>query len=166
MVTSHSVSLGGLAASTVYHYRLKSRDAAGNLATSGDFTFTTQAAPPPPPPPSGPTFYVSPSGNSSGNGSVSSPWDLQTALNQPSAVVAGSTIYLRGGTYKGKFTSNLKGAAGSYITVMSNPGEWAIVDGYKTTTLGAAISATATTITVTDGANLPGAPSVVNIENE
>ena len=34
--------------STLYHYRVKSRDAAGNLATSGDFTFTTRAAPPPP----------------------------------------------------------------------------------------------------------------------
>ena len=41
MVTSHSASLSGLQASTLYHYRVKSRDAAGNLATSGDFTFTT-----------------------------------------------------------------------------------------------------------------------------
>ena len=45
MVTSHSASLSGLAANTLYHYRVKSRDAAGNLATSGDFTFTTAAAP-------------------------------------------------------------------------------------------------------------------------
>ncbi len=30
-----------LSASTLYHYRVKSRDAAGNLATSADFTFTT-----------------------------------------------------------------------------------------------------------------------------
>src|SRR5205823_1419828 len=30
-----------LAGATVYHYRVKSRDATGNLATSGDFTFTT-----------------------------------------------------------------------------------------------------------------------------
>ena len=46
-VTSHSQALSGLAANTLYHYRVKSRDAAGNLATSGDFTFTT--LPPPPP---------------------------------------------------------------------------------------------------------------------
>jgi phosphodiesterase/alkaline phosphatase D-like protein len=50
LVTSHSVSLSGLAASTLYHYRVKSRDAAGNLATSGDFTFTTSAAPDTTPP--------------------------------------------------------------------------------------------------------------------
>jgi phosphodiesterase/alkaline phosphatase D-like protein len=41
LVNSHSVALSGLSASTVYHYRVKSRDAVGNLATSGDFTFTT-----------------------------------------------------------------------------------------------------------------------------
>ena len=44
LVTSHAQSLSGLNANTLYHYRVKSRDASGNLATSGDFTFTTQAA--------------------------------------------------------------------------------------------------------------------------
>ena len=44
-VTSHSASLAGLTASTAYHYRVKSKDAAGNLATSADQTFTTAAAP-------------------------------------------------------------------------------------------------------------------------
>ena len=40
-VTSHSQAISGLSVNTVYHYRVKSRDAAGNLATSGDYTFTT-----------------------------------------------------------------------------------------------------------------------------
>ncbi|HEX9505091.1 MAG TPA: LamG-like jellyroll fold domain-containing protein, partial [Acidimicrobiia bacterium] len=40
-VTSHAVALSGLSATTQYHYRVKSRDAWGNLAVSGDFTFTT-----------------------------------------------------------------------------------------------------------------------------
>src|SRR5262249_20443314 len=54
LVTSHSVVLSGLASGTSYHYRVKSKDAAGNLATSADFGFTTvSVAPPPPPPPSG-----------------------------------------------------------------------------------------------------------------
>ncbi len=44
MVTSHSQALSGLTASTLYHYRVKSKDAAGNLATSGDYTFTTTSA--------------------------------------------------------------------------------------------------------------------------
>ena len=43
-VTAHSLALSGLVASTTYHFRVKSRDAAGNLATSGDNTFTTAAS--------------------------------------------------------------------------------------------------------------------------
>ncbi|MDZ7366939.1 MAG: fibronectin type III domain-containing protein [candidate division KSB1 bacterium] len=41
LVTSHTVTLSGLQPNTTYHYRVKSKDAAGNLSTSGDFTFTT-----------------------------------------------------------------------------------------------------------------------------
>jgi len=42
LVTSHAQALSGLAPNTWYHYRVKSRDAAGNLAVSGDFTFKTK----------------------------------------------------------------------------------------------------------------------------
>jgi hypothetical protein len=42
----HVQTLSGLTPNTVYHYRVKSRDAAGNLATSGDFSFTTLSLPP------------------------------------------------------------------------------------------------------------------------
>ena len=38
---SHAVALSGLTPTTQYHYRVKSRDGWGNLAVSGDFTFTT-----------------------------------------------------------------------------------------------------------------------------
>src|SRR5438034_4233875 len=41
LVTNHSVAFGGLASALVYHYRVRSKDAAGNLAVSGDLTFTT-----------------------------------------------------------------------------------------------------------------------------
>jgi hypothetical protein len=44
-VTSHSVLLSGLASSTLYHYRVKSADLCGNLATSADLTFMTGNAP-------------------------------------------------------------------------------------------------------------------------
>jgi hypothetical protein len=97
--------------------------------------------------PSGNNFYVAPNGSPSGTGSISSPWDLQTALNKPSSIVSGATIYLRGGTYSGKYVSSLTGTASTPITVKSFPGEWAIIDGYKTTTLSAAISSTSTTLT-------------------
>jgi hypothetical protein len=41
LVTGHTVTLNGLTPSTVYHYQVLSRDSSGNLAVSGDFTFTT-----------------------------------------------------------------------------------------------------------------------------
>jgi hypothetical protein len=43
MVTSHSAGIPGLQAKQQYHYRVKSKDGAGNLATSADGTFTTVA---------------------------------------------------------------------------------------------------------------------------
>lgn len=43
LVTAHDVALSGLAGGTLYHYRVMSRDAAGNRATSADATFTTAA---------------------------------------------------------------------------------------------------------------------------
>lgn len=72
-------------------------------------------------------FYVSPTGSSGNNGSLNSPWDLQTALNHPSAVKPGDTIWLRGGQYTGLFTSRLTGTAASYITVRQYAGERAIL---------------------------------------
>jgi hypothetical protein len=45
MVTAHSQTLSRLAPNTLYHYRVKSRDAAGNYAVSGDFIFGTPETP-------------------------------------------------------------------------------------------------------------------------
>jgi len=47
-VTSHSEAVSGLAADTTYHFRVKSRDAAGNLVMSGDQVFKTAATGAPP----------------------------------------------------------------------------------------------------------------------
>ena len=68
-------------------------------------------------------FYVAPNASSSGNGSLNSPWKLQTALDQPSSVHAGDTIWLRGGTYVGHFTSNLNGTSSNAIVVRQYAGE-------------------------------------------
>jgi hypothetical protein len=40
-VTTHAVNLSGLLADTEYHFRVRSTDAAGNTAVSGDFTLQT-----------------------------------------------------------------------------------------------------------------------------
>ncbi len=44
LITNHSMALSGLSAGTLYNFRVRSRDAAGNLAVSGNYTFTTAAA--------------------------------------------------------------------------------------------------------------------------
>jgi len=44
LVTSHSVTLSGLSASTTYHFKAKSKDASGNEAVSGDYTVLTSEA--------------------------------------------------------------------------------------------------------------------------
>jgi len=46
LVTSHSVTVSGLTVMMLYHYRVKSDDAAGNPAVSVDYTFTTTSATP------------------------------------------------------------------------------------------------------------------------
>lgn len=51
LVTDHNVNLSGLSASTDYHYRVKSKDASGNLAVSGDNVFSTLAPAPDTTPP-------------------------------------------------------------------------------------------------------------------
>jgi hypothetical protein len=44
MVLSHAQSIAGLLPGTLYHFRVRARDAAGNLALAGDRTFTTGAS--------------------------------------------------------------------------------------------------------------------------
>jgi hypothetical protein len=46
-VTTHAVALSNLAPNSGYHVRLRSRDAAGNQAITGDFTLTTSFSAPP-----------------------------------------------------------------------------------------------------------------------
>src|SRR5262245_15971236 len=74
-------------------------------------------------------FYVSEAGTPSGDGSLERPWDLATALAQPPAVKPGDTIWLRGGTYRGAFTSRLNGMPDAPIVVRQYPGEWTRLDG-------------------------------------
>jgi hypothetical protein len=80
----------------------------------------------------GTQFYVSPTGTTStgpGTGTISNPWDLTTALAQPSIVKPGDTLWLRAGTYRGIFNSDLNGTAAAPIVVRQYPGERATIDG-------------------------------------
>ena len=76
-------------------------------------------------------WYVAPGGNNDGvnGGTLGSPWNLQRALSHPSKVLPGDTICVRGGTYRGKFRSQLTGTAQAPIIVRAYPGERATIDG-------------------------------------
>lgn len=74
-------------------------------------------------------WFVSPSGKGSGTGSQSNPWDLHTALFSHPGVAAGDTIWLKGGTYRGTFTSTLTGTSGQPIYVRARAGERVVLDG-------------------------------------
>src|SRR2546422_1619717 len=90
LLTAHAVTLTGLLGTTTYHYRVKSRDAAGNLATSADFTLTTLIAVPDLTPPSVPTSL-------SASAVSSSQMNLSWTASTDNVGVAGYTIY-RGGS--------------------------------------------------------------------
>ncbi len=79
-------------------------------------------------------FYVSPSGSAGGSGSVSAPWNIETALSHPSALHPGDTIWLLGGQYftTTGFHSFFSGTQNAPITVRSYPGESAILVGNQT----------------------------------
>ncbi len=79
LVTVHSQTLTGLQPQTLYHYRVLSRDAAGNLATSLDNTFTT-AAPLPPPTSTPTTVRLSPAADTFININTSV-YNTSTTLN-------------------------------------------------------------------------------------
>lgn len=61
---------------------------------------------------SGATYYVSTVGNDSNNGTFAAPWKtIQKACN---TVVAGDTVCIKAGTYKGKITVPVCGTANAY----------------------------------------------------
>lgn len=88
-------------------------------------------------------FYVSPNGLSTAACTEIDPCDLQTGLNLPN--MSGNILYMRGGIYKGGYSSSLDGAI-----VRSYPYEWAAIDSYYHTTLTTSMTITQTTLSVGD----------------
>jgi hypothetical protein len=76
----------------------------------------------------GSEFFVSPSGDGTGDGSRSKPWDLATALEHPPAIKPGDTVWLLGGSYTGGFTCRLRGNKEAPIVVRQALGQRAIID--------------------------------------
>jgi hypothetical protein len=86
-------------------------------------------------PPSPPRIghFVSPEGSTRASGSAADPWDLATALRGAGGQVQpGDTVWLRQGTYRGRFEATLSGSPTAPILVRQYPGERATIDGSLT----------------------------------
>src|SRR5688500_2386060 len=77
----------------------------------------------------GTEFHVAPAGSAANTGAAASPWSLAHALSHPAAVRPGDTIWLHGGTYVGRFVSELTGTAAAPIVIRQAAGERATIDG-------------------------------------
>ena len=80
-------------------------------------------------------WHVSPNGSSSGTGSAAQPWSLDYAVTGAAGkIVAGDTVWLHGGTYRGKaYVTTVAGVAGLPVVFRQYPGERAIIDVAGTT---------------------------------
>ncbi|MDR3643036.1 MAG: fibronectin type III domain-containing protein [Candidatus Doudnabacteria bacterium] len=115
LVTSHSVTLSGLSAGTLYHYRVDSKNSQGTLANSPDNTFTTQSAPDT----TAPTVTItnpSVSGqNVSGTTTLSATASDPTVAGQVTSGLFSMTILLDGSVYatssSGSLSANLDTSA-------------------------------------------------------
>ncbi|MDT7604253.1 MAG: hypothetical protein QOF61_2250, partial [Acidobacteriota bacterium] len=106
----------------------------GGASGGGTSDADESAAPPPSRPRAtrGAQVYVAPDGRAEGDGSKNHPWDLASALSRQSKVKAGDTLWLRGGTYKGRFKSRLAGTEGQPILIAQFTNERATIDGSLT----------------------------------
>jgi hypothetical protein len=78
--------------------------------------------------PTAKAIYAAPDGLPQNDGSRERPLDLATALSSNSPAAPCDTVWLRGGTYRGSFTSAVRGREGAPIIVRQAPGERATID--------------------------------------
>ena len=128
--TGGTITTAGLytAGSTGGTFRIIAKESSAGLA---DTAVVTVAAPPTSGTPTTHAgWYAAPSGSAGAAGSASAPWSLTYALQGAGGrVQPGDTVWLRGGTYRGSFTSTLAGTSAAPIIVRQYPGERATVDG-------------------------------------
>lgn len=73
------------------------------------------------------SLYVSPTGNDDNDGSINSPFKtINTAMDEAKA---GTTVYVRGGTYTENVYFPNNGNADGYITLRNYPGETPVIKG-------------------------------------
>ncbi|MEK7589011.1 MAG: immunoglobulin-like domain-containing protein, partial [Patescibacteria group bacterium] len=127
LVTGHTKTLSGLTPGTLYHYRVKSRDAVGNLAVSGDNIFTT-ATPDPdtiaPPVPSITTSTVTVNSDSytiSGTAGADTPSDsIRTVSVYNGADLVGTAVVPVGQTGWSVSVTLTQNAANSFTAISTD----------------------------------------------
>jgi hypothetical protein len=121
-VTSHAVTLSGLAAGTVHHFRVQSKDAAGNAALSTDYTFTTATGTAT----AGNTYYVATTGSDANPGTETQPF--RTIAHGVSGLTPGDTLYVKQGTYAEKVSNIPSGSSWSApVTLAAYPGDFVTI---------------------------------------
>jgi len=77
------------------------------------------------------TYYISPSGNdTTGSGTIGSPWFSLNKVWASAGLVAGDTVYLRGGTYTytiQQYLTGKNGSSGNTIKLYNYPGEAPVI---------------------------------------
>ncbi len=93
-VTSHSVTLTGLATCTTYHYRAKSTDAEGNTTTGSDSEFKTSGCPAQQAAPGddAPQVSLGSSGSNASGGALSPIRDSNTQGQKASVILSPNTL--------------------------------------------------------------------------
>jgi hypothetical protein len=106
-----------LTAGKAYHFRVQSKDAAGNAALSSDYTFTTTAAST-----AGNTYYVATNGNDANPGTETQPF--RTIAHGVSGLTPGDTLYVTSGTYAEALMDNIPSGTSwsAPVTVAAAPG--------------------------------------------
>jgi hypothetical protein len=79
------------------------------------------------PGPSSGAYFVSPGGNDGNPGTYDEPW--QTVSKAAATVVAGDSVYIRGGTYSEQVTLETSGTSDNYITIAAWQSEIPVLDG-------------------------------------
>ncbi len=103
------------------------RDSSGTIAANS-ITYTLSAAS------TGNSYYISPTGSDSNNGSINSPW--LTIAHASAQLKPGDTLYARGGTYYGQagYIWNSSVTSTAPVTFKNYPGETPVFDGQWGTT--------------------------------
>ena len=121
-------SMFWLTAGTAYEVRVTFTDSDG-VGSSATVSASVTTRPDEPPQSSpGDSFYVATSGSdSTGNGSIGSPWrTIQNAVNHSGP---GDTVYIRAGTYEEQVNVGVSGTATNYIIIRNYSNESVTVTG-------------------------------------